>query len=65
VSDYLESGTDALQKELKKVIRKMKKVQKNISADGQPVSAHELEALRKLGQRYIEIIKSMGSNKSC
>lgn len=53
--------TRTLQNELKAIIRKMKKIQKAISADDQPVSRHELEALRKLGQRYADVIGQLES----
>ncbi len=48
-----------LQKELRKIIKKMKRVQKTIAADEQPVARSELAALTKLGQRYSSIINEL------
>jgi hypothetical protein len=41
---------------LKKIIRRMKKIQQDISADGQPVSQMQIAELERLGSEYAEIV---------
>jgi len=53
-----------LQKELRKIIKKMKRVQKNIAADEQPVTRNELVMLTNLGQRYSSIINDLSGLKA-
>lgn len=47
---------DALPSELKKTIKKMKRIQRAISSSDQPPSMHEIDALIKLGKRYAVIV---------
>lgn len=47
----------ALQKDLKRIIRRMKKIQKNIASDGQPPSMLEIEELSNLGRQYGDIVQ--------
>lgn len=48
-----------LDDELKSTIRKMKKLQKAIASDAQPVSMHEIDQLTALGGRYGELVSEM------
>ena len=41
---------------LKKIIRRMKKIQQDISADGQPVSSMQIAELERLGSEYSDIV---------
>ena len=45
--------------ELGQIIRRMKEIQSQIAASGQPVSGLEVEELSRLGQRYGEIVQSL------
>jgi len=47
------------EKELKRIIRQMKKLQKSIAADGQPWSAYDLDQLADLGRQSAEIVGKM------
>ena len=53
--------SDKYQKQLKKVIKKMKQLQKKIAKDGQPASQLELQALADLGRKYAKIIEKMNN----
>lgn len=48
-----------LDKQLKKIISRMRKIQRNIAADESPASMHEVDELKKLGQRYTEIVAEL------
>ncbi len=52
-----------LQQELKRIIKKMRRIQKNIAADDQPVAMHEVDALTDLGQRYGKVIEQLAKFK--
>ena len=45
-----------LKGKLDKTIAAMQKVQRNIAADAQPVSMHELGELEKLGKKYRKVV---------
>ncbi len=52
------------QQRLEEVIKRMKRVQKEISADHQPASAFQIRELMALGQTYAEIVENLkGQNK--
>ena len=36
----------------------MRRIQKRIAADSQPVSMHELDRLSALGERYARVVKA-------
>ena len=44
---------------LRKIIRRMKKIQHDISADGQPVSSMQIAELERLGSEYSEIVDAL------
>ncbi len=48
-----------LNADLNEVIRKMKKLQRKIAADSQPLSMTELGKLTKLGKKYAKIVKKL------
>ena len=49
----------SLSKELKKIIKRMRKIQKGIASDGQPVSGYELTELCQLGERYQDVMAEL------
>lgn len=53
-----------LQKQLKKIIKKMRRIQKNIAADEQPAAMYEIDALTDLGEQYAEVLKALEARKS-
>jgi len=48
-----------LQNTLDAIIGEMKAIQQQIGSDTQPASMHELDALIKLGQQYVDIVKHL------
>lgn len=48
-----------LQKSLDAIIGEMKSIQRQIGSGTQPASMHELDALIKLGQQYVDIVKRL------
>jgi hypothetical protein len=48
-----------LQKSLDVIIGEMKSIQRQIASGTQPASMHELDALIKLGQQYVDIVKRL------
>lgn len=56
-----QKGQKALQKELKKIIKKMRRIQKNIAADEQPVAIYEIDALTDLGRQYAQVLNALES----
>ena len=50
------------EKKLKKIIKRMKKIQKDIASDGQPVSPLQIESLEQLGKKYAKIIQGWKSD---
>jgi hypothetical protein len=51
--------TSTPQKALKKIIRRMVKIQKAISEDNQPVSQLQLEELVQLGKQYADTVEDL------
>jgi hypothetical protein len=47
------------QKQLKKIIKRMRKIQKSIANDDQPVSALQIEELKQLGEKYAKVIRKL------
>ena len=57
---------EKLNKRLKSVIKKMKKIQKAIKGSEAPASIHELDNLSRLGEKYsatVQQIAQLGSTK--
>ena len=50
-----------LSRQLKKMIAQMKKLQTNINADQQPISMHEVDELKRLGEEYAQIMSQLSS----
>ena len=46
---------------LKKIIRRMKKIQRDIAADKQPVSPIQIAELERLGSEYAETVTALRS----
>ena len=46
---------------LKKIIRRMRKIQKDIAGDSQPVSSIQIVELERLGSEYAEIVTELRS----
>jgi hypothetical protein len=49
-------------KKLKKIIKRMTRIQKMIASDPQPVSAMQLEELTQLGRKYAAIVDEMANS---
>ncbi len=49
--------------DLETVIKKMKKLQKKIGADEQPMSMHQLDDLTKLGRKYTKIVDKIAKKQ--
>lgn len=58
-----QSEQNQLQQQLKSIIKKMRRIQKNIAADEQPAAMHELDALTAYGREYADIIKALEAHK--
>ena len=50
---------DELNKQLKGIIKKMKKIQKTIKGSEAPASIHELDALTRLGKEYSTTVQQI------
>lgn len=50
---------DKLNKRLKGIIKKMKKIQKAIKGSEAPASIHELDSLTRLGEEYSETVQQI------
>lgn len=48
-----------LNKQLKRIIKKMKKIQKTIKGSESPASIHELDSLTRLGEEYSETVQQI------
>jgi hypothetical protein len=46
---------------LRKIIRRMKKIQQDIASDGQPVSPTQITELERLGSEYANIVTELRS----
>ena len=55
---------NALQDELDAVIGRMRSIQREIAATGQPASVLEIDTLSALGRRYAEIVGAMRSTRT-
>ena len=44
---------------LSDVLVEMQQLQRHIASDGQPVSMHELDSLKRLGVQYAELVESL------
>ena len=54
--------TASIKKDLKKIVKRMRKIQKSMLDDHQPVSALQLEELTQLGRQYAETVESLKSS---
>ena len=59
----VQKGQKKLQKELKIIIKKMRRIQRNIAADEQPVAMHEIDALSDLGRQYAKVLSALETLK--
>ena len=50
---------DKLNKRLKNIIKKMKKIQKAIKSSEAPASMHELDSLTRLGEKYSSTVQQI------
>lgn len=50
---------DKLNKQLKRIIKKMKKIQKAIKGSEAPASMHELDSLTRLGKEYSTTVQQI------
>ena len=50
---------DKLNKRLKNIIKKMKKIQKAIKGSEAPASIHELDSLTRLGEEYSTTVQQI------
>ncbi|MEM7195181.1 MAG: hypothetical protein AAF402_09540 [Pseudomonadota bacterium] len=55
------NSTKVLEKKLSKIIKKMRRIQKRIAADGEPVSGGEIEQLTRLGRKYQNVVQELSS----
>jgi len=55
-------NADTAQERLGQVIRRMKKIQKDIKASGQPPSMRELSELKELGNEYARIVDFLANH---
>jgi len=51
----------ALKRDLQDIVAEMQQIQGRIAADQQPVSMHEIDALKRLGRRYADLLEQMAS----
>ena len=49
---------------LQNIIGQMQKIQKEIASDGQPVSMHEVDKLKQLGQQYADTVTQLAALKN-
>ena len=54
-----QNSSAELQDTLDTIVGEMKVIQQQIAGDAQPASMHELDALIKLGQQYVDIVKRL------
>lgn len=50
---------DKLNKQLKRIIKKMKRIQKAIKGSEAPASMHELDSLTRLGEEYSKTVQQI------
>ena len=60
MEDYLRIMGEA-EKDLERVVSRMKQIQRDISRSGHPASVMQIEELKALGSEYARIIDRLGN----
>ncbi|MGB5260256.1 MAG: hypothetical protein WBO34_07000 [Gammaproteobacteria bacterium] len=60
MEDYLRIMGEA-ERDLERVVSRMKQIQRDISRSSQPASIMQLEELKELGREYARIIDRLGN----
>jgi len=61
VQTMSDGGPDAVNRELQRIVTQMQRLQRQIAADQQPPSMHELDSLKRLGQQYGELVERLAA----
>jgi hypothetical protein len=60
MEDYLRIMGEA-EKDLERVVSRMKQIQRDISRSGHPASIMQIEELKELGMEYARIVDRLGN----